>query len=152
MSVEIKRPIAEVWDFMSDPFNMPRLRGSTLGMRQTSPGPVGLGSTYQGRVMILGFESRISGAITEWDPPRTSVSQISGGPVRSALIRETFETTPDGTRLSRSMSFELGPAMTLVWLAFGWLLRRRWDAATRNIKGCSRPSLRSRASVTAVPS
>ena len=35
MTVEINRPIDEVWAFMSDPFNMPRLRGSTLGLRQS---------------------------------------------------------------------------------------------------------------------
>jgi len=134
MSVEISRPIDEVWAFMNDPFNMPRLGGSTLALRQTSPGPVGLGATYQGRATILGLETRINGTITEWDPPNTSAGLLSGGPARSGFYRETYESIPGGTRLVRSMSLELGPAMRLVWLLFGWLLRRRWDAATRNIK------------------
>ena len=134
MTVEINRPIDEVWAFMSDPFNMPRLRGSTLGLRQSSPGLVGLGSTFQGRVAILGFETRINGAITEWDPPHISAGTLTGGPVRSGYYRETFESIPRGTKLVRSMTLELGPALNLVWLLFGWLLRRRWDAATQNIK------------------
>lgn len=69
MRVTIRRPIEEVWAFMADLFNMPRLRGVTLAIRQTSPGPIGLGSTVQSRAAILGFETGWSGAITEWDPP-----------------------------------------------------------------------------------
>lgn len=71
-TVVVNRPIEEVWAFLMDPFNLPRVGGSWLGARWTSPGPPGLGSTYQGRVAILGFETRISGAIAEWDPPHSA--------------------------------------------------------------------------------
>ena len=38
MTVDIDRPIDEVWAWMGDPFNTPRLRGITLGARQDIEG------------------------------------------------------------------------------------------------------------------
>jgi hypothetical protein len=59
-TVMIDRTPEEVWAFYTDWFNAPRIRGGDmLGLRQTSPGPMGIGSTLQGRRVLLGFEMRI---------------------------------------------------------------------------------------------
>ena len=100
MTVEIDRPIEEVWAWMGDIFNAPRLRGMSLGGRQTSKGPIGVGSTYEFRAMVLGFETVIVGEVTEWDPPHASTATASGRPVKSFRLRETFERIPTGTGLS----------------------------------------------------
>jgi hypothetical protein len=50
MSVVIDRPIMDVWAFMAEVFNVPRLRGQTFAIRMTSAGPVGVGSTLQARM------------------------------------------------------------------------------------------------------
>jgi hypothetical protein len=47
----INRAVDEVWAYSTDFFNAPRMRGSKmLGLRQTSPGPVGFGATRRARL------------------------------------------------------------------------------------------------------
>ena len=106
MTVLIERPIEVVWEFVADVFNVPRLRGQALIFRQTSPGPIGVGTTYEGRVMILGFEARIGGVVTEWDPPRASTATASARPVRFFGVRETLVATAGGTTLTRVIDIE----------------------------------------------
>ena len=134
MTVEIDRPIEEVWAWMGDIFNAPRLRGMSLGGRQTSKGPIGVGSTYEFRAMVLGFETVIVGEVTEWDPPHASTATASGRPVKSFRLRETFERIPTGTRVVRDLEFELPLALRVLWPIIGPLVLRRWRTATANIK------------------
>ncbi len=132
--VEIDRPIEQVWHFVNEVFNTPRLRGSILVVHVRPPGPLRLGSTYQGRGVILGYEIGVRGEVTGWDPPREVVGSIAGSGIRSGWIRESLEPTPRGTRLTREMELELNSLLRIVWLLFGRLLSRRWDGASQNIK------------------
>src|SRR6185295_6535306 len=65
----IDRPIDEIWAILIDLFNTPRLPGGSMAIRQTSPGPMALGSIFEGRRMVLGIETRIRERVIEWDPP-----------------------------------------------------------------------------------
>lgn len=132
--VEIDRPVEEVWEFVNDIFQMPRLRGSALAFRQSSPGPIQLGTTFRGRATILGFEVGLFGTVTHWDPPRVSVASVVGGGARTGWVKESLEATPSGTRLTRSMELELKPLASLGWLLFSALMKRRWTVASQNIK------------------
>jgi carbon monoxide dehydrogenase subunit G len=133
-TVVVNRPIDEVWAFLMDPFNRPRVGGSWLGARWTSPGPPGLGSTYQGRVAILGFETRISGAIAEWDPPHNVALSMTGAGIRSGSLRGTLEATADGTKVVRVSELEPRPALKLFWWIVSPLVRRRSHLADQNMK------------------
>lgn len=125
----IDRSIDEVWAYLTDFFNAPRMSGSgIIGLRQTSPGPLGVGSTLQGRRVILGFETRNNFQVTEWNPPHALATTAEGRPFRSLVSRATLEATGDGTRLVMSSVFELQPAMKLLWPVIGPFLRRRLRA------------------------
>lgn len=133
-SVLIDRPIDEVWAWQTDFFNNPRLFGrGLLGIRQTSPGSPGVGSTLQGRLVILGFETRVNLVITEWDPPH--VLALSGAlPFGPIVARYTFETVGNGTKMVRSRDVEpQGPLKLLSPLLVPYA-RRRMRAATRDMK------------------
>ena len=121
ITVVIDRPIAEVWTFSNDVFNAPRLGGLSLAFRQTSKGPMELGSTFEGRVMILGFETRMTGAITEWDPPHASTATFAVRPLRSASIRETLETVAEGTRFDESDRVRVATGLPAALAAAGTL-------------------------------
>jgi carbon monoxide dehydrogenase subunit G len=124
-SVEIERPIEDVWAFMLDPFNMPRWNLSWLGIRQTSPAPLGLGSTLQARMAIFGFEVPASGEIVEWDPPRAVSLSVRIGRIGSGFVHARLEATGAGTRLVRGADLEIRPLLRpLFWVA-GRALRRR---------------------------
>jgi hypothetical protein len=48
--VVIKRAVDDVWACSTDYFNAPRMRGSNvLGLRQTSPRPLGIGASRRAR-------------------------------------------------------------------------------------------------------
>jgi ligand-binding SRPBCC domain-containing protein len=134
-TVVIDRPIDEVWTFLTDWFNTPRMGGyAALGLRQTSPGPMGVGSTLQGRNVILGFETRLNHTITEWDPPHTIADTMEGRPFRSLSQRGTLEAIGDGTRLVVSTEFELRPALRLLWPFLGPFVRRKMRAGVLGLQ------------------
>jgi ligand-binding SRPBCC domain-containing protein len=128
-SIVINRPIDEVWAYLTDFFNAPRVSGSgIIGLRQTSPGPLGVGSTLQGRRVVLGFETRNTFQVTEWDPPRAFTGTAEGRPFRSQVSRVTLESTADGTLFHMVSDFELQPMMKLIWPFMGPVVRRRVHA------------------------
>ena len=75
-AIDIDRPVETVWEFSNDFFNAPRLGGQAIVFRHTSPGGPGLGATYEGRMMILGFETRVHGSFTEWEPLRAMTALV----------------------------------------------------------------------------
>jgi hypothetical protein len=134
-SIAIDRPIDEVWAYLTDWFNAPRVSGSgIIGLRQTSPGPLAVGSTLQGRRVVLGFETRNDFLVTEWDPPRVMTSTATGRPFRSLVSRITLEPTATGTRMASVTDFELQPAMKLIWPIMGPFVRRRLRASGARAK------------------
>jgi ligand-binding SRPBCC domain-containing protein len=133
-SAIIDRPVEEVWEEFSDLFSAPRLPGSSMSLRQTSPGPMGLGTTIQARRVILGFETRLIETITEWDPPRAMSVTIEGRPFRSFVERVTLEPTTGGTLVTDKMDFELRLALRLIWPLLGPFMGRQRRQQWRDLK------------------
>ena len=134
-SVVVDRPIDEVWAFQTDLFNNPRLFGrGLLGIRQTSPGSLGVGSTLQGRIVMLGFETRVNFVVTEWDPPHVLALSGAFGPFRSGVARYTFEPVGNGTKIVRSREVELRGPLKLASPLVTPYARRQMRAATRQMK------------------
>lgn len=133
-SIIIDRPREELWAAFSDMFSAPRLPGVSMSLRQTSPGPMGVGTTIQARRVILGFETRLIETITEWEPPRAITVTIEGRPFRSFVERTTLEPTAEGTLVSDKMDFELRLALRLVWPVLGPFMRRQHAQHGRDLK------------------
>jgi uncharacterized protein YndB with AHSA1/START domain len=134
-SVVVDRPIDDVWAYLTDLFNAPRLFGRhVLGIRQTSAGSPGVGSTLQGRMVVFGFETRLKFVITEWDPPHVLAFSGAIRPFRSGLARWTLETIGNGTKMVRSADVELPGALRLVWPFIRPVFVRGMRSTTRNLK------------------
>lgn len=134
-STVIDRPIDDVWAYLTDWFNTPRMGGyAALGLRQTSPGPTGLGSTLQGRNVILGFETRLNHTITAWDPPNMFEDTIEARPFRSLAQRGELEATGDRTRIVVTTEFELQPALKLLWPILAPFVKRKMGAGITSAK------------------
>jgi carbon monoxide dehydrogenase subunit G len=133
-SVTINRPPDEVWAFLTDLFNSPRVAPGLLGFRRISPGELGSGSVVQGRVTLLGFEIRTTMTVTEWDPPRRLTYTVASRPIRRQLVRLTLDPIVQGTRMDRTSEFELHPALMLLWPILGWRFRSGRRLAARNFK------------------
>lgn len=133
-SVVVKRPIEEVWAFLADLFHVPRYGVRALGLRQTSPGAIRVGSTIQARMMLLGLEWRIDAVITEWDPPHAMAFSARVWGTRSVNFRQTLEASADGTRVVRVVEVEPRPALKPLWSIYFPLFWRRQDAVAQKIK------------------
>jgi carbon monoxide dehydrogenase subunit G len=132
-SVMISRPIEDVWASLVNPFNIPRWNPSWLGIRPASPAPLGLGSTFQARMRLFGFELRLNAEIVDWDPPRGGSFSVRGA-IGSGSLRARLEATEAGTRLVRGTDIEPRPLLKpLFWIA-GPLIRRRSAAYDQQFK------------------
>lgn len=132
-SIVINRPVDEVVAFATDWFNGPR-DGSVLAFRQTSPGPPDVGTTLEGRMVILGFETRFKTRITEWDLPHAVTFASAIGPFRSIVLRVALESRADGTEMVESRDMELRPGLKLLGPLLVPFWRRRTKAAQKNFK------------------
>jgi hypothetical protein len=132
--VTIRRPVDDVFAFMIDLFNSPRVRGMTLGARKVSPGPFGLGTVVDNRTVILGFETHMRFTVIKWDPPHAVVASMSGPLLRSGRGTTELSATSEGTRRVSSFDLELGPGGILLWPLLGPLLRRDQARADRKAK------------------
>ena len=133
-TVTVNCPIEEVWAFMADPFNIPRVGPAMLALRQTSPGPTGVGSVWEGRMVFLGSERRITAVVTEWDPPRAGAFSWRVAGMGSGSICLTLEATAEGTKVVRVVELEPRGFWKLLSPIVGPLFRRRGNADSRNIK------------------
>src|SRR5438034_6709712 len=79
-SVTINRPPDEVWAFLANFFNSPRVRPGTLALRRISPARCGRvgppGPNDDPRVR----ETRLTMTVTEFDPPRSAVVTLAARP------------------------------------------------------------------------
>ena len=133
-SVVIDRPIDEIWAAFVDLFSAPRLPGSSMSLRQTTPGPMGVGTTILARRVILGFETRLIERITAWDPPNAISSTIEGRPFRSLVEHVTLDVVATGTRLTDTIDMELRLGLQLIWPVIGLFMTRQRRTQFRDLK------------------
>jgi carbon monoxide dehydrogenase subunit G len=100
-SVTVNRPVAEVWDFISNFENTTRWSRGVLEARQTSDGPLGVGSTLRTVVKAFGRRRTADYLVTEYEPNRAFAFEVTSGPMTSRA-RYSIEPAGAGTRLTAS--------------------------------------------------
>jgi hypothetical protein len=68
--VVVDAPIERVWAWVSDVERQPMWMHEMKAVRLLSPPPVGVGTTAEATVRILGISLTDPVTFTEWDPPR----------------------------------------------------------------------------------
>jgi carbon monoxide dehydrogenase subunit G len=111
-TVIIRRPVEEVFAFLADFENVPRWNFAIVETTKTSPGPVGVGTTYrQTRSVPTRSEERFE--VTALEPPRRLKVQGQIGPFR-ARIGYLLEPAGSGTRLRNLVDLGSSGPLTLV--------------------------------------
>lgn len=129
-SVVINRPIEHVFTFVENFENEPQYNPSLLSMRKTSPGAIGLGTTWQEEVKLAGTHDR---TVTVYEPHHTLVYQNDGRPFPVAITFR-FASVPGGTRLTASPKIQLGGLFKLGAPLFHLLLPKLVERIVNNIK------------------
>ena len=112
VAVDIRRPVSEVWAFVTDLTNSPNWTRSGSELRQTSAGTMGVGATIESSRRILGRDIKSQSLrVTAYEPER-AVSFVAKIPIlRRAEVRLVFEPIAGGTRVIRTSEVEPGQVL-----------------------------------------
>ena len=102
-SIEIKRPLPEVFNYVSDVGNYPEWMAHVLEVLQDTPGAPQETDRFTVAIKSVGrrFETPYERTIHE--PGRGYTDRAVGGPVPNQQWHATFQEVPGGTRLTRAV-------------------------------------------------
>jgi uncharacterized protein YndB with AHSA1/START domain len=123
-SIEVGRPIEAVFAYMTDPANIEEL--GMKRVRQTSPGPVGLGTTFMLVIEIFGQDFEIPGAVTEYRPYDAFTLKTTSGPL---IFEQRVHLTsiPTGTRVDVMIEGDPGKALRMAGPLLKTQLKKQLD-------------------------
>ena len=128
-TVMVRRPIEEVFGFLSDFENVPRWNYAIVETRKVSQGPVGVGTIYH-QVRSVPRQSEERFEVTAYNPPRHLEIRGQLGPFPSRLSY-ALDAIAEGTRVTNSVELELrGPGRLLGGVA----VPRVRDAVAANLR------------------
>ena len=105
-TVTIRRPVEDVFAFLADFENVPKWNKAILRTRKTSPGPVGVGTTYR-QVRTVPSTSEEGFDMTGFEPPRRLEVHGDIGPF-AATIGYVLAPMGDSTQLTNAV--DLAPS------------------------------------------
>lgn len=132
-SVQINRPVEQVFDFVTNVENLPKWAGPVTEAKQTSEGPVGVGAIQTQTAQFLGRRVESSQEVTQYElNKRLSTKTTSGSfPVE---VNYTFESIDGGTLIHLEGNVDAGGFFKLGEPIVGRMLRRQTDADIETLK------------------
>lgn len=132
MSVIIDRPAEVVWKFMIDPSNNSKWDPSVLEAKQTSAGPIGVGTTFQ--LIRSRFPKIHNFRIIEYEPPKKAIMESTSGPVKGSTQQFSLEEIEGKTKFTYTMDLKFSGFYKLLGPFSPGMLKREGAAARDNIK------------------
>ena len=80
-SIEIGRPLKEVFDYVSEPDNFPEWTGTAIDVSKGTPGPVRERDTFTVAIKFLGRRFETPYERTSYEPDRLFKERAAGGPI-----------------------------------------------------------------------
>lgn len=132
--VEIRRPVGEVFDFVSDSEHLPAWMAGVKRVSRSSPGPIGVGTTYQVVAKMLGRRVDSTYEVTAFEPDRL-VSARMTSPLFAFEETYRFEAEDDDRTLVR-VDAEVRPSGPLRFLGplLGVAMQRQVQADHRRLR------------------
>ena len=102
----IKVPIEYAFDYVVNPANRPQWLDKVLEVKDISPGPVGIGTSWNEKQKVAGRIIEFVAKITELDRPRKWAMNmvVPGG---KGVLVYTFEPENDGTLMTMTLDYTL---------------------------------------------
>ncbi len=111
-TIEIKRPINQVFDYFSVAENWPKWHLSMLEAKQTSPGKMETGATCGGINKVMGRRMAWDSKIKEYEPNKKWCETIVSGST-SIEERLTFDPIEGGTKFTEVYDMKVGGFLKL---------------------------------------
>jgi uncharacterized protein YndB with AHSA1/START domain len=128
-SVVIDRPAEAVWKFTTDWSNNPKWDKNCVETKQTSAGPIGVGSTGQYR--RSSFPKINDWQVVEYEPNRKFSFKFASGPMKGTVVAMTLETVEGKTRLTETDDYKIGGIYRLALPFMGGQSRAKREAEGR---------------------
>lgn len=132
-TVVINRPIEEVFEFLTKPDNFPQWQGSVLEAKQTSEGPVRVGTTGQVASHFLGRRIESTWEVTAYELNRKTALKTTSGPIPYTQSAN-LESVDDGTVVTLVAEYEVGGFFKLAEPIVARVAQRQADADNANLK------------------
>ena len=106
-SVVVERPLEAVFELVATRYfeNQPRWEPDLVVLRQTSDGPLAVGTTGLQGMQAMGRVIDSTFAVVAYEPPRLLAIQSTGGPFQY-LARYAFEPVDGGTQVTFSADLQ----------------------------------------------
>ena len=98
LSIEIDRPVHEVWEYLIEPENVPEWQSSAVSSHQVSEGPIGLGARLRDERRFMGKRATSDVEVSEFEPESLFTLHGLSGPVRFT-VRHRLSENGAGTKL-----------------------------------------------------
>jgi uncharacterized protein YndB with AHSA1/START domain len=100
VSVDIARPLHEVWDYLTDPEHVPEWQSSAESSHQVSDGPMGVGTLLRDERRFMGRRATSEVEVSEYEPEHLFTLHGLSGPVRFTVRHRLSDLDGSGTRLA----------------------------------------------------
>ena len=94
-SVLIKRPVAEVFEYLANGENNPQWQSSAQEVKKTSDGPIGVGTKFANMGCLLGRPLETTLECTEYEPNLKLVIKVVSGPM-PFKVETAFDPIAEG--------------------------------------------------------
>ena len=98
LSVDIDRPLHEVWEYLTDPERVPEWQSSAQSSHQVSDGPMRVGTRLRDERRFMGRRATSDVEVSEYEPEHLFTLHGLSGPVRFT-VRHRLSERDGGTRL-----------------------------------------------------
>ena len=132
-SVVVNRPPAAVFEYLTDPANLPQWQSGVTEARLVSDGPMGVGSRMTDVRSMLGRKMESTVEVTEYEPPKLFSLKSITGPVQFQ-VRHTLEPSDGGTKLTFAGQGEPGGFFKLAEPVVARTVERRFKADLETLK------------------
>ena len=132
-SVDINRPIEEVFAYVTDPTKAPEWSSMVLECTLEGSESIGVGSRIRGIGKVLGRRLEHTAEVTQYDPPRKFATRSVSGPGHLDVERQ-LESIGEGTRYHSKLVGESGGLFKLADPIVAALMRRTVETDLQTLK------------------
>ena len=113
-SIEINRPLQEVFYYVSDVGNYPQWMAHVLEVRQHIPGAPRQSDSFVVAIKSVGRRFETPYERTSYEADRRYTDRAVGGPIPNQRWHSAFQEVPGGTRFTRAVDVESSGLLRLL--------------------------------------
>ena len=132
-TVEIKSPVDKVFAYTTDAKSWPQWQPFPEAV-QTSPGPMGVGSTTKGTIRMMGLTMKWTAKVTEYELNRKFGKNINSGSITTEQ-HNTYDPLERGSKLTIVYNMNVGGLMKPFSPLVISSMRKALKKALGNLKG-----------------